>query len=129
MLWSFSVLFGCTAAGEMLHRVTGLPVPGTVIGMVLLLAGLCLAGHGGRPTSLPAADGLLAYFALFFVPPGVGAALRVASMAQSWPAIVFGILGSSVLALIVTGRVAQMLLAWQDRRAAAPANAVLGRVL
>ncbi len=70
-----------------MHRATGLPVPGTVIGMILLFAGLCLAGREGTPVSLPAADGLLSYLALFFVPPGVGAALRVASLAQSWPAV------------------------------------------
>lgn len=129
MLRSLSALFGCAAAGELLHRVTGLPIPGTVIGMVLLFADLCLAGREGRPVALPAADGLLSYLALFFVPPGVGAALRVASLAESWPAVVFGILGSSVLALIITGRVAQALLAWQDRRATAPAHPRLGRAL
>ncbi len=110
MLWSLSLLFGCAAGGEILHRATGIPVPGTVIGMVLLFAGLCLVGRGGRPVSLPAGDGLLSYLALFFVPPGVGAVLRVASLAQSWPAVLFGILGSSVLALAITGRVAQALL-------------------
>lgn len=129
MLWSLPLLFLCLAAGQVLHAAFGIPIPGTVIGILILLLGLYAVGRRGRPIALPAADGLLAYFGLFFVPPGVGAAMRVESLAASWPAIVIGILGSSVITLVVTGRVTQTLLAWQDRRAGEPKQFQLGRLL
>jgi holin-like protein len=115
MLWSLAVLIVCQAAGEMLHAVTGLPVPGTVIGLALLLLGLSVHRRNGAAASLPAADGLLPYLALFFVPPGVGAVMQVGRLVHVWPAVVLGLLGSSVLALAVAGRVAQALLERQDR--------------
>ena len=118
MLWSLAVLIACQAAGELLRALGGLPVPGTVIGLALLLLGLTLYGRGGRTATLPAADGLLPYLALFFVPPGVSAVMEIGRLAPVWPAVALGILGSSVLALVAAGRAAQALLRWQDRRAA-----------
>ena len=119
MLWSLAVLVACQALGELLHALIGLPVPGTVIGLALLLLGLSLYGRRGRVASLPAADGLLPYLALFFVPPGVSAVMGIGRLLPVWPAVALGILGSSVLTLVVAGRIAQALLARQDRRAAA----------
>ena len=59
MVWSFSALLACLALGDVLHTLTGLPVPGAVFGIGLLLAGLCVAGRRDRPVALPAADLLL----------------------------------------------------------------------
>ena len=119
MLWSLAVLIVCQAMGELLRSLIGLPVPGTVIGLALLLLGLSLYERKGRAASLPAADGLLPYLALFFVPPGVSAVMGIGRLVPVWPAVALGILGSSVLTLAVAGRVAQALLVRQDRRAAA----------
>jgi holin-like protein len=126
MLWSLSVLLACAAAGEALRHVTGLPVPGAVIGMILLFIGLYAAGRNTAEVSLPAADGMLSYLSLFFVVPGVGAGMRLINMGPVWPAIVLGILGSSVLTLAVAGWLVQALLARQDRRLIRPAPARVG---
>jgi putative effector of murein hydrolase LrgA (UPF0299 family) len=40
MIYSFALLLGCLVAGEILSRLTGLPVPGSITGMGILLAGL-----------------------------------------------------------------------------------------
>ena len=69
MLWSLAVLIVCQAAGELLHALFGMPVPGPVLGLGLLLLGLCLCARTGKSPLLPATDGLLAYLPLFFVPP------------------------------------------------------------
>jgi putative effector of murein hydrolase LrgA (UPF0299 family) len=93
------------------------PVPGTVIGICLLLAGLCgYARWTGAAPSLPAAEALLPYLALFFVAPGVSAVMQAGQLAGVWPAAVFSLIGSTVLTLALVGRLAQALLAWQDRR-------------
>ena len=38
MIGAIALLLVCQLAGEVIHRLTGLPLPGAVIGMVLLLA-------------------------------------------------------------------------------------------
>lgn len=129
MLWSLSVLLGCAAAGEALHHITRMPVPGAVIGMILLVGGLYAVGRKRETVSLPAADGMLSYLSLFFVAPGVGAGMRLLSIGRVWPAIVLAILGSSVLALAVTGWLVQALLARQDRRMMKPFPASVGGAL
>jgi holin-like protein len=58
------------AAGEGLARALGLPFPGPVIGLVLLLAALRMAWV--REPIAAAADFLLAHLSLLFVPVGVG---------------------------------------------------------
>ena len=115
MIWSLALLIFCQAAGELLHTLTGLPIPGPVLGIGLLLLGLC-AWRKSVPV-LPAADTLLSYLSLFFVPPGVSVVMQIGRFAQVWPAVILALLGSSILALLVTGCVTQALLARLDRHA------------
>ncbi len=109
MIWSFCVLLACQALGDVLHALTGLPIPGTVFGIALLLLGLCVWGKAA-PASLPAGDALLPYLGLFFVPPGVSALLRLSQFTHALFAIAAAIVVSSVVTLAVAGRTAQLLL-------------------
>src|SRR4051812_28896647 len=60
MLWSLALLILCQIVGEVIRSFMGFPVPGTVIGLCLLLAGLCgYARWTGTAPSLPAAEALL----------------------------------------------------------------------
>lgn len=118
MLWSFCALLACQAGGEMLRILTGLPVPGTIWGIGLLLAWLCATRRATGPGMLPAADALLPYLGLFFVPPGVRAVMELSRLPGAWALIALAILASSVLTLVVAGHVAQALLALEDRREA-----------
>ena len=116
MLWSFGVLLACQALGEILHLVTGLPIPGTIWGIGLLLTWLCATGRSTGPNMLPAADALLPYLGLFFVPPGVLAVMELSRLPSAWAPIAVAIMFSSVLTLIAAGRIAQTLLAWKDQQ-------------
>ncbi len=116
MIWSFSALIACQAIGEMLHSLTGLPVPGAVFGIGLLLASLAM--RQDRPASLPAADLLLPCLGLLFVPPGVAAVRRLSHLSGAWLPVACAILVSSTLALVVAGRVTQALLTRQEQRGA-----------
>ncbi len=118
MLWSFGVLLVCQACGEVMRLVTGLPIPGTIWGIGLLLAWLCAGRRATGPDMLPAADALLPYFGLFFVPPGVLAVMALSRLPGAWLPIALAILLSSVLTLVVAGQAAQTLLRWKHRRGA-----------
>jgi putative effector of murein hydrolase LrgA (UPF0299 family) len=71
MLNAILILLACQLAGEATTRSLGLPLPGPVLGLVLLLCGLAV--FPGLPALMrPLASGLLAHLSLLFVPAGVG---------------------------------------------------------
>ena len=95
MLRAFAVLLVCQLAGEVVGRALALPIPGPVLGLVLLAAGLGLASRHGwvTPAEIEStalgrtASGLLAVLGILFVPAGVGIIQQ------------FGLLGQYGLAL------------------------------
>ncbi len=65
MLAYLTLIFVCQLAGELVAVATGWPVPGPVIGMMLLFVGLAV--RGSLPASLGGvADGLLGSLSLLF---------------------------------------------------------------
>ena len=70
LLRGLALLLLLQAAGESLTHAFDLPLPGPVIGLVLLLAALRL--ELVRRVVVDAAEGLLAHLSLLFVPVGVG---------------------------------------------------------
>ena len=91
-------------------RALHLPVPGPVIGMVLLFAALVLRG---RPVALPlgaTADALLGNLGLLFVPAGVGVVLYLPLLARDWAPISLAVVAGTLLGIAATGRLAQALL-------------------
>ena len=57
--------------GEGIARITGLPIPGPVIGLATL-AGTALVWPKLLELIAPAADALLRHLSLLFIPAGVG---------------------------------------------------------
>jgi putative effector of murein hydrolase LrgA (UPF0299 family) len=108
MIGGFALLLLCQLAGEAVSRGLGLPVPGPVLGLVLLFAGLLAAGPMRR--TAPAgegevgrvADGLLQNLALLFVPAGVGVIKHLDVFASHGLAIALALIGSTGLTLVVT---------------------------
>jgi holin-like protein len=109
MVRAMTVLLLCQLAGTVVQQALGLPVPGPVLGMVLLL--VILAWHGGPSASLDSsANGLLRYFGLLFVPAGVGVVTELQELRANALAIAIAIPVSTFLALAVTGGLMQLLL-------------------
>jgi holin-like protein len=107
---AITALLACQLAGEVIARALGLPVPGPVIGMVLLFAVLLLRGREA-PTGLgAAADGLLNNLGLLFVPAGVGVVLHLPLLARDWAPLSLAVLAGTLAAIAATGRIAQALL-------------------
>jgi putative effector of murein hydrolase LrgA (UPF0299 family) len=107
---SFLVLIGFQLLGEFLHRTLQLPLPGPVIGMFLLAAVLIFRKRsdqriGTSPALEKTADTLIGNMGLLFVPAGVGIMTEADLLRHQWPAIVVGIIGSTLLSLMVTGLV------------------------
>lgn len=109
MLPAIAALLVCQLIGEVIARALGLPLPGPVIGMALLLLVLVLRKE--EPPALgQTCDGLLQHLSLLFVPAGVGVLVYLGLIADQWFAIVAALLGSTVLGLVVTALVLKALL-------------------
>lgn len=101
MLPALTGLLLCQLIGEAAVRLIDLPVPGPVLGLVLLLATLAL--RRGVPGSLEStASGLLKHFSLLFVPAGVGVLQHLGRIEAEWLAIAAALLVSSVATIVVT---------------------------
>jgi holin-like protein len=64
MLRTYLVLLGCQAAGDVIHQVSGIPLSGPIIGMILLLAALTVRG-GASDEFCGSAQTTLGYLSLF----------------------------------------------------------------
>jgi len=110
-----AVLLLCQLIGEFFVVWSRLPVPGPVVGMLLLFVGLTLRGE--TPEGLGrVVDGLLSHLSLLFVPAGVGVMLHIAMLRDEWLAISAGLVFSTVLTVATTGLVMTALIRWTERR-------------
>ncbi len=108
MLRSLTLLVLCQFAGEVVARGLNLPLPGPVLGLVLLL-GILLVRGAPSDDMRNTANGLLRNLSLLFVPAGVGIVTQLDAIADDWIAITVSILVSTALGLAVTGVMMQRL--------------------
>lgn len=101
----FIVLF-FFALGELVGWLTGGFIPGSVIGMVLLFAALCLKIV--KPDRIkPVAKFLCENMALFFVPAGVGIVNALDILSQYWEAVLVACAVSTVIVIVVVASIQQ----------------------
>ena len=107
-LRGLALLLLCQSAGEVVARGAHLPLPGPVLGMLVLVAML-----GWQPLRAPAgqaADALLAHLSLLFVPVGVGVMTHLALISQYGVRMGLALLVSTWVGLAVTALVLRALL-------------------
>lgn len=123
MLRAIAVLLVCQLAGETIARTLAVPVPGPVIGLLVLLGALAAAGRDRvTPESVDrtelgkVAAALLGSIGILFVPAGVGVIQQLDRLAGHGPALLASLVGSTVLALLVTVAVFRAITRLQTRR-------------
>jgi len=109
MLIGLFSLIACQLVGEAIAHWLHLPVPGPVIGILLMLAALALSHRltGRDPTEAQGpigatSDTLLSHFGLLFVPAGAGIVQSIGLVAQNGLGVAVALAGSTVAALVVT---------------------------
>ena len=90
--------------GEVTVRLLEWPVPGPVLGMLLLFL-LLLVLKQVPETLDAAATGLLAHLSLLFVPAGVGIMVHADRLLAEWLPIAAVLLVTTVLTMLVTAGV------------------------
>ncbi|GLK44251.1 CidA/LrgA family protein [Novosphingobium resinovorum] len=104
MLRAIFLLLACQLAGEAIHRITSLPLPGAVIGMVLLVGWLALVPRE-RPTLTVVTGWLTAHLSIMFVPAAVGLIEEGPVLSRYGVGLVTATVASTLLTLIVTALV------------------------
>ena len=106
MIRQLAIIFGCLALGELVIYLTHIPLPSSILGMLLLTLLLKLKVirlEWVRSIS----DFLVGNIGFFFVPPGVAIMLYFDIIKAQWLPIVVASVVSTVLVLAVTGWVHQ----------------------
>ena len=107
MIRQLAILFGCLALGELIITLTHIPLPSSILGMLLLTLLLKLKVirlEWVRSIS----DFLVTNIGFFFVPPGVAIMLYFDIIKAQFVPIVTASVISTVLVLAVTGWVHQI---------------------
>lgn len=108
MIKTFTALLAYECLGELIAYVASIPIPGAVIGMLLLLGSLAMSP---RFASTIEGDSLalLKLLPLLFVPAGVGVMVVADRIVREMLPIALSILVSTALTIIVTGLVGRVL--------------------
>jgi holin-like protein len=94
-----TILLFYQLVGEISVRWLGLPVPGPVLGMIMLFITLVI--YGRAPESLnTASTTLLSHLSLLFIPAGVGMMVHFDRIANEWLSISVALILSTVITLV-----------------------------
>ena len=108
MIRQGAVLFGCLALGEWVVSLTGVKLPSSIIGMLLLTLFLKL-GWVKLKWVQGLSDFLVANLGFFFVPAGVALMLYFDIIqTQFWPILIASVV-STLLVFLVTGWIHQII--------------------
>lgn len=103
-LWIFLFL----GIGELISYVLNIPVPGNILGMILIFSALKLSLIQLKDVK-PASDQLLKYMVLFFVPYGVGLMSYFDFISSYWLILSVIAVVTTLLTLYITALVQQKL--------------------
>lgn len=115
MIVGLIILLSFLIAGNVLEKLFYLPVPGSVIGLFLLLMALIAfdrLSNYVRPVALV----LISYLALLFVPAGVGIMLHVDRIQHEALAISCSLLFSTILSIVVCSLTIKYSMRWLEKR-------------
>lgn len=116
MIESLTFLLLAQLAGEVIVRALALPVPGPVIGLLLLA--LIMAWRGIPAALHETALGLLRNLSLLFVPAGVGVIRQAEVLSANWLALSVALVISTLTTLAVTA----LTFRWAQKRFGDPAE-------
>ena len=103
------LIFGIYYIGEFLTAFLNLPIPGNLVGMLLLFLLLCCNVVKLKQVST-VSDFLLSHLSFFFIPAGVGLMSNFSLIANAWFPIIIVCAITTIITMGVTGKVVQLIM-------------------
>ncbi|MEZ5336090.1 MAG: CidA/LrgA family protein [Methanolobus sp.] len=105
----FSIILAICFTGSLIHDFFHLPIPGNVLGMILLLF-LLLTGVIKISMIEDVSNFMLKHLSFFFIPAAVGLITCFSILEGKWTALVFISVISTFIIAAVTGMTVQVLI-------------------
>lgn len=103
----FAIILLFCFLGQVVSTVFKLPIPGTVLGMLFMVAALCL-GVIKLDAIEEVGNFLLDYLPFFFVPAGMGLITSFKVISNTWIYLLIIIFISTIITMAVTGLTVQL---------------------
>jgi holin-like protein len=103
----FAIILTSLLLGQWLSTMIGLPIPGSIYGLIILIAWLCVDARQLVHVK-PAGDFLLRHIAVFIIPPGVAILDSFASIQHEAWILIAGLLYSTVISFVVCVQITRL---------------------
>jgi holin-like protein len=100
------IILGIYLLGELLSRSLNLPIPGNILGMVILFILLCTKVVKVENIST-VTNFLLDHLSFFFIPAGVGLMASIGIIQSTWWQLLVVCISTTVIIIGVTGIIVQ----------------------
>ena len=115
MILNFFIIVLCQIGGNAVVRYLDVPIPGPVVGLLLLFSLLLV--RGGTPAGMDrVTTPLLRHMSLLFIPAGTGVLMHLDLISDEWLPIVAVIAVTTPLTLLVTAATLRLCLATADAK-------------
>ncbi len=101
MVNALLIILCCQFTGEMIVHFSGVAIPSSVVGMVILLVGLIIKGSVPDDLDKTTSE-FIKYIGLLFVPAGAGVSLYLNLIAEQWLVILAASFTATIATLILT---------------------------
>lgn len=112
MIRALTLIFACLAAGEFLVRLSGIRLPPSIIGLLVLFALL----HSGKVKAewfKPITDFLMQNLMLMLLPPCIALVNYLDLLADGFLPITLATVGSSILVILATAKTHEWIRKWR----------------
>lgn len=108
------IIFGIYLIGELISKVFSLPLPGNIIGLIILLTLLCT-----KTIKVEKVENVSTFFldhlAFFFIPAGVGLLSSFDTIRNSLVSIFILCLITTAIVIVSTGLIVQFIIGIQEK--------------
>ncbi|MGG7178568.1 CidA/LrgA family protein [Clostridium paraputrificum] len=100
------IIFGTYLMGELISGLLNLPIPGNILGMLILLILLCTKIIKVEQIET-VSNFLLDHLAFFFIPAGVGLMTSVGIIKDTWAKLIIVCIITTIVIIASTGLIVQ----------------------
>ena len=109
LLRQFGIILSIFLIGEVLNKVCHIPIPGNILGMILLF--ILLSLNIIKVESIKEiSDFLLNHLAFLFIPPGVALISSLNTLSSIWLSFLFITIFTTAIVMSVTGLTVQKIM-------------------